>query len=68
MRCGVNNDAKYCVLVLCFFESSGKWPKDPGAIQRVKAAFNNAICEELKTKYIPCFATTDYVYALKVCL
>ena len=51
--------------ILCFFESSRSWPQERQAIQRVKAAFNEAITKELRSAGLPAYATAKYVYFLK---
>ena len=51
--------------MLCFFESSGKWPQEHRAIERVKAAFHEAICKELCAAGLPAYATARHVCAHK---
>ena len=57
---------KTCFTVICFFESSKSWPKEAGAIQRMKSAFCGAICNELRGLGIATHATAKHAYIFKV--
>ena len=48
--------------VLCMLETSGKWPEDKEAVQRVKAAFLLKIMELLiKEHHLVCQITAKYL-------
>ena len=54
--------------MLIQLETSGQWPDDVEAIQRIKAAFLLNIAKILKKDHrLPAVATTEHVDVLKVC-
>lgn len=58
------NHARRLFAAICFLESSGKWPQDVDALQRMKAAFHVAFAEELEHSYrdlicVPSFSFVD---------
>ena len=54
-------------IVLIMFETSGQWPDDIDAIQRVKAAFLLKIASLLRNEcQLPSVANTKYIDVLKV--
>ena len=54
-------------LVLIQFETSGQWPDDLEAIQRIKAALLLNIANILKKDHrLPAVANTKYIDVLKV--